>query len=318
MTEISDKLYDRSVIKQLHLKKGSRCLFQKNAYSASIIKRTPEFIETSSFLSFNDDIEIDISDLNKIRRQILCAGGELLFLNADILLSTNFDESKLRKISVSLKKVADKLSITIERVSVFVEERSNIGIIIRGIGKLKNSTVTPWQNQEIFRGQDIILTGYLGETEGNLLFKNEFEKLKKAFPKVFIERLKTEREDRLPFIEVEIAPFYAVTSMASCEKGLEATLWNLGDRNLVGLEIFEERLPYTQETIELAEYFNINPLEMYSEGAYILTSFRGEELVHALREKGLNAVSIGKVTEDKKRIIKFDNEERFIVTPVYH
>ena len=43
----------------------------------------------------------------------------------------------------------------------------------------------------------------------------------------------------------------------------------------------------------------------------------GEELVYALRNAGLRAVCIGRATEDKKRVIVFDDEERFIESPKY-
>ena len=54
-----------------------------------------------------------------------------------------------------------------------------------------------------------------------------------------------------------------------------------------------------------------------SEGAYLLATDMGEELVYALRNAGLRAVCIGRATEDKKRVIVFDDEERFIESPKY-
>lgn len=83
------------------------------------------------------------------------------------------------------------------------------------------------------------------------------------------------------------------------------------------MEIEADRLYCEQEVVETAEYFDLDPLKMDSEGVYILTSFMGEELVYALRKAGIDAVSAGKVIKDKKRVIRFNEEERFIDSPRY-
>ncbi|ETT01399.1 hypothetical protein HMPREF1497_2254, partial [Fusobacterium sp. CM21] len=43
-----------------------------------------------------------------------------------------------------------------------------------------------------------------------------------------------------------------------------------------------------------------------------------EELTYALRKAGIEAVCIGEVTKDKKRVVVFEDEERFIETPKYN
>ena len=44
---------------------------------------------------------------------------------------------------------------------------------------------------------------------------------------------------------------------------------------------------------------------------------RGEELTYALRKAGIEAVCIGEAVKDKKRVIVFDDEERFVESPRY-
>lgn len=316
--EIPDKIYERSVIEQLHLRGEGRRLFQKNAYSISINKDL-NIATFSRFVRFTEENEIDLGNtVNSIRRQILCAGGELSYIGAEILFPSDFNEPCLRKFSNLLEDTASNLKIEIDRIAVFIDDaRTDIGFIITGVGKLKEQEKAPWRKQRIFEGQDIVLTGNIGEFGLCSLFKKRNKEISKAFPKIFVERLKKEIPDRLPLVEVNTAQFYEVTSFIPCEKGFEAALWNLGDRNEAGFEVFEERFPYTQETIEIAELFNLNPLEMSSASVYLLTSFKGKELVHKLREKGLNAVAIGTVTKDKKRIIRFNDEERYIDFPKY-
>ena len=96
-----------------------------------------------------------------------------------------------------------------------------------------------------------------------------------------------------------------------------AGLWNLGEREEAGLVIYADRINYEQETIEISNHFNLNPLELNSKGAYLLATDRGEELTLAIRSAGIDAVCIGEVTKDKKRVVMFEDEERFIEPPRY-
>ena len=96
-----------------------------------------------------------------------------------------------------------------------------------------------------------------------------------------------------------------------------AGLWNLGEREEAGLVIYADRINYEQETIEISNHFNLNPLELNSEGAYLLATDRGEELTLALRSAGIDAVCIGEVIKDKKRVVMFEDEERYIESPGY-
>ena len=99
--------------------------------------------------------------------------------------------------------------------------------------------------------------------------------------------------------------------------GLYAGLWNLGERETYGLRVYADRLNYEQKAIELSNYFNVDPLELNSSGSYLLVTDRAEELTYALRKAGIEAICIGEVTKDKKRVIIFDDEERFIESPKY-
>ena len=324
MIELPDSIYQRSVIKQLYLKEESRHLFQKNAYSVSINKENPQtgyYAEASSLLTFRDEAVLKEGDLNGILRKLLCAGASLTELNAEIIFSGGFSEEILRKLSYSLKFVADRIGAKVRRASVFLKDGNEpeINILLLGRGPLKAMADAPWQIQQIFENQDIVLTGSLGRSGIMEIFHKNKEELKKVYPKLFIERLSRKTADRLPLIEIETAPFYKTTAVVPLEAGgLNAALRNLGDRERAGLIIYSDRLKYEQETIELCNHFNINPLELSSAGAYLLATDRGEELTYSLRKAGLEATSIGQVMGDKKRIVVFGDEERFIEPPKYN
>ena len=169
MIEIPDYIYERSVIKQLYLKKESRHLFQKNAYSVSINREEQEteyFAEATEVISFKGEPVLTEMNLTEILRKIMCAGGTLTELRAEIVFAGGFEETELRKFSSSLKKLADRLEVQIKKVSVYLKEsaESEKIVFISGKGYLKKTSDAPWQRQRIFEGQEIILTGSVGKS----------------------------------------------------------------------------------------------------------------------------------------------------------
>jgi hypothetical protein len=323
MIEVPDYIYKRSVVKQLYLKEESRHLFQKNAYSVSINREKSDacfYAESTDILYFKTKPILLDKSINKIVREILCAGGALTELRVELIFAGNFDEEELREFSISLKKLADKTGAEVKRVSVYIKEAAENEriVFISGRGSLKAASDAPWQRQRIFAGQEIILTGELGKSGMAELFNKNKEEIKSVYPKLYIEKMKHISVDRLPLVEVEAAPFYRTTAMLPLgEGGLYAGLWNLGEREEAGLIVYADRLKYEQTSIELSNYFNVNPLELNSAGSYLLVTDRGEELTYVLRKAGIEATCIGEVTKDKKRVIIFDDEERFIESPRY-
>ncbi|MGP1434079.1 MAG: hypothetical protein ACTTKP_07340 [Catonella sp.] len=322
MIEIPDYIYTRSVIKQLYLKEESRRLFQKNAYSVSITGQNESAytVEASDVKTYKGKVTLKEADFNNIARKLFCAGGSLDEIRAEIVFSGGFDEAMLREFSASLKKTADALSAEIKRVSVHIKEGSEeeMTVLLSGKGQLKKISDAPWQCRKIFEGQEIILTGSPGKAGMIEIVARNMEMLKSVFSKLYLERMQTKSGDRLPFIEMDAVPFYRATAMIPLEAGgLLAGLWNLGEREEAGLKVYADRLSFEQETIEICNYFDINPLELNSKGAYLIATDRGEELTYVLRKAGLTAVCIGNVTKEKKRIIVFEDEERFIESPRY-
>ena len=323
MIEIPDYIYERSVIKQLYLKKESRHLFQKNAYSVSINREEQEteyFAEATEVISFKGEPVLTEMNLTEILRKIMCAGGNFTELRADIVFAGSFEEAELRKFSSSLKKLADKFGVQIKKVSVYLRENteSEKTVFISGKGCLKKTSDAPWQRQRIFEGQEIILTGSVGRSGMVELFNKNRQDLKMTYPDIYIEKMSNKSADRLPYAEIETAPFYKVSAMLPLGSGgLMAGLWNLGEREETGLVVYADRVNYEQETIEISNHFNLNPLELNSKGAYLLVTDRGEELTLALRSAGIDAVCIGEVTKDKKRVVIFEDEERFIESSRY-
>ena len=76
-----------------------------------------------------------------------------------------------------------------------------------------------------------------------------------------------------------------------------------------------KKIPVKQETIEICEYYDINPYYLYSAGAMLAGTDNGEALVAELAAAGIPAVVIGRVTDGKDRIIRNGEDVRFLDRP---
>ena len=83
----------------------------------------------------------------------------------------------------------------------------------------------------------------------------------------------------------------------------------------VGLEADMKKMSIQQETVEICEYFRLNPYQMTSVGTLLIFTQNGEALVQKLQEAGKQAAVIGHTTNRKERVLSGGSERRFLDRP---
>ena len=76
-----------------------------------------------------------------------------------------------------------------------------------------------------------------------------------------------------------------------------------------------KKIPVRQETIEICEVLGINPYELYGAGSLIIVSDKGNQLLHELEKQQIPAAIVGKITEEKGKVILNGEEFRFLDRP---
>ena len=99
------------------------------------------------------------------------------------------------------------------------------------------------------------------------------------------------------------------------EGGIFGALWEMAEASGVGLEIDLKKIPVRQETIEICEFFGINPYELISSGVMLMAAKDGNRLVMELAKENISACVIGKATEGNDRVLLNDGERRFLEPP---
>ena len=100
------------------------------------------------------------------------------------------------------------------------------------------------------------------------------------------------------------------------EGGVFDGLWEFGERLGSGMNVDLRRIPISQETVELSEFFGVHPYRLYSTGALLIACADGEALTEKLQEAGIFAALIGVTTPgEKARVFRNEEETRYMEKP---
>ena len=165
-------------------------------------------------------------------------------------------------------------------------------------------------------GDDLVITKWIALEGTSMLAAERKENLSSRYPIPFIEE--AERFKELLDIRAEAA--VAVESSVSAihdisSGGIYASLWEMSERAGCGLEVDLRKIPVRQETIEICEFFEINPYQLLSGGALLLATKDGESLVKKLEDKGIPAIVVGVLKEGNDKIIINGEEKRYLESP---
>lgn len=172
-------------------------------------------------------------------------------------------------------------------------------------------------------GQDIVISKWIGLEGTARLAKRYREELCQRFPTRMIEDAADYDRYLSVIPEAATAVKSGVCGMHDVSRGgIFAALWEMASGAGVGLYVDLKKLPVRQETIEICEYFSLNPYELLSGGCLIMTAQDGEKLVTDLAEAGIPAIIVGKTTDSNDRILYNGEEKRFLDMPktdqIYH
>lgn len=183
---------------------------------------------------------------------------------------------------------------------------------LTGIGR----TEVPADENTLVPEQALVVTKQIALAGTAALARSFEEELSRRFPVSLIDRAK--EFEKLMSVAADAR---AATHFGSCamhdlsQGGIFTALWEMAERAGVGLEVDLKKIPVRQETVELCEYFDINPYNLYSAGALLIGTDKPEALIDALAKEGVAASVIGCVTNENSRVIRNGEEMRFLDRP---
>ena len=233
-------------------------------------------------------------------------------ISLSVTLPESFREIKLKKIiegaTLEAKKheaiVVDGHTETLDTISCPI-------ITATAIAKK-----TDWVEGRPSPGDSIVMTKW-GAMSGGARLANKYKKeLLERYPKFIIEDAYELEKFYSVYEEAAVAEMSDAICMNDCsDGGVFAALWQLADKNGVGLKVNLHDIPIRQETVEICEFFDINPYKLRSDGSILIVTNNPQCLVDNLHEKNIPACIIGEITEGIDRVIVSGEDCRFLEEP---
>lgn len=314
--KVPEAVLKRSIFRQLHTKREEVLVGAAVGEDCAAVQLGPDEI----FVLTTDPITGTAKDMGKLAVQITAndlasAGAEPVGVLLTVLLPPSAEEPLVRQLMQEVEQACEKLHIQAMGGHTEVTAVVNQPVIsVTGVGKVKKGClVTTGGARE---GDDVIATKWIGIEGTSIIAKEKEEELLGRFPKTFVEEAKG--FDKLLSVVPEAAT--AVKSGVSAmhdvtEGGIYGALWELAEASGIGLEIDLKAIPIRQETVEICEYYRLNPYQLISSGCMLMTSPDGPGLVRSLERAGIPAALIGRCVEGKAKKIRNGEEVSYLERP---
>jgi hydrogenase expression/formation protein HypE len=314
--KVSESVLKRSILKQIKIKRqeiikgagvGADCAVFAPIYGEHIV------INTQNFELFSQEITDTavVSVLNNLATE----GAKPLGIQVSLFLSAEAFESDLKQIMKTLELSCAEHQIQIMGGSTqVVSGCQNHLLSLTGIGLSTDTKQLSIKNIE--KPMDLILSKSIGLKGSWLLSKFGKDKLSLRFSPCFLKKLEEYPNHFSIANEAATAIKSGVSYMHDVsESGIFGALWEVAEGAGVGLTVDLKKIPVKQETIEVCEFFGLNPYEIQSTGALLMVAEHGKQVVKALNDAGVEAAIIGQITDSNDRIIQNDDEIRYLDRP---
>ncbi len=246
---------------------------------------------------------------------IAASGAEPAAIVFSMLFPEHTEEGKIKEWMAQTETACAGLGIQAAGDGIRITEAvSHPVFTVSGIGKSAGKDF--FSVKEIRPGQDIVMSKWAGLEGTAVLAREKGKELLTKYPFRFIEEAK--EFDRFLSVVPEAATAVksGVCAMhAVSEGGIFGALWEMAEGAGVGLAIDWKRIPVKQETVEICEFFGLNPYLLMAGGCLLMAADNGYSLVRALEGVSVPAAVIGKTTDRNDRVVVNGEECRFLEPP---
>lgn len=242
-------------------------------------------------------------------------GADPVGIMVTALLPERLSESKFKVIMKDIESVCSKLNMEVIGGHTEVTDVVNSPVIsVTGVGKIKKDRMLSPKNMK--PGYEIVMTKYAGLEGSAIISSAKEEELKERYPSYIIDNAKAFIEEISVVEDSRIAMKNGAVFMHDVtEGGIFGALWEVAGAAKMGLKVDLKKIPIRQETVEICEYFDINPYMLISSGSMLIVTEDGNAMVDALMSAGINAAVVGRLMEGKDRIIVNGEEIRYLESP---
>ena len=314
--KVSENVLKRSIIRQLHTKRKEVILGAGVGEDCAAIAVEPDEIIVMS----TDPITGTVHEIGRLAimittNDLASSGAEPIGVMLTMLLPEGLSESELKALMQQLEEAAAAVNVQIMGGHTEITKVVTQPLVtVCGVGKVKKGRLVTTSGAKA--GMDIIATKWIALEGTSIIARSREEELLGRFSGSFIKQAQELDAYLSVMTEAATAVKSGVGAMHDVtEGGIYGALWELAEASGVGLEIELKNIPIRQETVEICEFYNVNPYELISSGCMLMTAEDGNQLVHDLKKAGIPAVIIGKATDSNDRVLINEEERRFLEPP---
>lgn len=335
---VFENILSRTILK--HIRKNNKKVTIGaaigNDYSRINVSERQEVVSAIGFATFMDS-QVDMAKVAFIKalNNFSMSGGSPIGIQVNIMMPTsvatlynNLDEDPLivrddnretKRIDKFLKVIMETLNELcnhnkIQIMGGHTEISRNFNkpsISITMIGEVDKDIT--FNTKNIKAGDEIIMTGFSGAMGASLIANIKEKELLSRFASSYINEAKCDimgfSLDIISKIAIENNALYMHD--VSCG-GLYGALGQVASKISKGIAINHEAISIKQETIEICEFYDINPYMLDGTGSVIVITRNASELLAVFSQKGIEASIIGEVLDSNEKIIINGDEKRFL------
>lgn len=242
-------------------------------------------------------------------------GIEPLGLMMTILAPVGTTENEIDEIMKQASSEAAELNVEIIGGHTEITEAVNrIVISATAIGRQLKSNIVKNSGAKV--GDRIVMTKTAGLEGTSIVAYDLEEKLSSTLSREIIENAQKMVKDISVVKEGVIAGKIGVSSMHDVtEGGILGAIWEICKASKVGCNIYKDRISIAQETTEICNFLEIDPLKLISSGTMliIVNPDKEEQLTKKLNESGVSASVIGEIIEEGRYLI--EHNEKIAIQP---
>lgn len=318
---VTQTIWNRSVKKEIQ--KGNQetgSVFWEEA-CFELEEGSSRFVWSSATVSGESPAEIRFAVI-KATGDLSAKGIAPRAVSVQVLFPEMAEEKELKEISKNLWEICLEMKLEISGVQAESTDGimcTMISVTATGVAEKEASETENCEKREAPQkkwnaGTEIIFCGYSG-LEGTLRILEEAEgQLRTRFTPSFLEKTRRCKENLV--VPEQILEVAQTASCRQCgDGGVLCGLWELAEAEKIGFEIDFSKLPLRQETVEICEFFQLNPYLLTSAGSFLVLTEYGEETLAELKKAGIDAVRIGTVKEQNARVLVHGEETRYLDRP---
>lgn len=314
--KVPETVLKRSILKQIRHRRDEVLVRPGVGEDCSVI----ELAKDEVFVISTDPITGTTENIGTLAvhitaNDIASNGAEVIGIMLTILLPDGTRESDLKALMQEIEATCAKLNIEVLGGHTEITAAVNQPIItVTGVGKMSKNHMIKTAGAK--PGQEIVMTKWAGLEGTAIIAKAKEKELLNRYTFDFVEGAKQMLDHISVIKEAGIGRTLGVTSMHDVtEGGIYGALWEIAEASGVGLEIDLKKIPIRQETVEICEFYDLNPYQLISSGVMLMITDHANLLVEQLSKNDIPAAVIGRITTGNDRVVMNEDEKRFLMPP---